>query len=201
MSSLTDRFQQLRLYLNTSASSVNSKLGDQVFNLHYRPEEWSKFNNDFHLLLKNLREDDFTPHVVSFADICKEIFEESPIYKMQVKLEGMGSFSHEERNKTLYSILTGSSTGGELSLDAAIVKHIIDAIAEAQTLTKGVLILRDTEMLHPLFRVSAFEQILQGKFTVPTVICYPGVKGNIGDNPSFLGIYNADGNYRSTHIY
>jgi hypothetical protein len=64
-----------------------------------------------------------------------------------------------------------------------------------------VLILTDTETIHPLFRVSAFEQILQGKFTVPTIICYPGERGDMGDNPSFLGFYKSDGNYRSHHIY
>jgi len=57
----------------------------------------------------------------------------------------------------------------------------------------------DLEALHPYLRVGSIEQKLQGKFTVPTVFLYPGIRTGKA-TLKFLGIYPEDGNYRSTHI-
>lgn len=201
MSSFPDRIDELIRLLGTSASAVNAKQGDRVYNFHYSPQEWTQFRQQLHVIEKRMKDQGFTPRIVSFADICLSIFQSSPIYAAQVKMESMGDFSHEMRNKSLYGILAGDNPGAPLTEQSPIVAALISKIQETSLLDRGVLILTDTETIHPLFRVSAFEQILQGKFTVPTVICYPGERGSIGDNPSFLGFYNSDGNYRSHHIY
>ncbi|MBT8036119.1 MAG: DUF1788 domain-containing protein [Verrucomicrobiae bacterium] len=201
MSSFPKRIDELIRQLGTSASAVDSKQGDRVYNFHYHPHEWTEFRQQLQVIQKRLKEQGFTPHVASFADITLNIFQSSPIYSAQVKMEGMGSFSHKMRNDSLYNILSGSSSDQRLTTDAPIVSALIDKLQETAKLDNGVLMLTDTETIHPLFRISAFEQILQGKFLVPTVICYPGERGNHGDNPSFLGFYNSDGNYRSQHIY
>jgi hypothetical protein len=62
-----------------------------------------------------------------------------------------------------------------------------------------VLFITDLEALHPYLRVGILEQKLQGKFTVPTVILYPGVRDG-KSTLRFLGFYPPDGNYRSVHI-
>lgn len=205
MSSFPDRINSLIRHLGSSASAVNAKQGDRVYNFHYHPHEWTEFRQQLQVIKKRVKEQGFTPHIASFADICLKILESSPIYQAQVKMEGRGNFSNEMRNKSLHSILAGSPSGaaqaGELTEESPIIAAMIEQIDTTAKLENGVLILTDTETIHPLFRVSAFEQILQGRFTVPTIICYPGERGNIGDNPCFLGFYNSDGNYRSTHIY
>ena len=201
MSSFHNRIDELVRLLGSSASAVNAKHGDRVYNFHYRPGEWTELRQNLNLILKRLKDRGFTPSVVSLSDICLRIFNDSPIYAAKLKMEHIGNFSHREHNKALYSILAGGPFGDPLTLESPIVKALDTAIQEAAALENGVLILTDLETIHPLFRVSAFEQILQGRFKAPTVICYPGEKGNIGDNPSFLGIFKSDGNYRSTHIY
>jgi hypothetical protein len=201
MSSFLNRIDELVRLLGSNASAVNARQGDRVYNFHYRPSEWTAFRQNLHLILKRLKDQGFTPHVVSFADICLDIFNESRMYAALSKREGMGSFSHKNRNESLYSILAGGPAGQPLTARSPIVEALEAEIKKAAALDNGVLILTDMETIHPLFRVSAFEQILQGKFIAPTVMCYPGEKGNIGDNPSFLGFYKSDGNYRSTHIY
>ena len=65
--------------------------------------------------------------------------------------------------------------------------------------TNTVLFVTDIEALHPYLRVGVLEQQLQGRFTVPTVFLYPGVRDG-KTTLKFLGIYPADGNYRSVHI-
>lgn len=205
MSSFPDRINSLIRHLGSSASIVNARQGDRVYNFHYHPHEWTEFRQQLQVITKRIKDQGFTPHIASFADICLGIFKESPIYEAQVKMEKMGNFSNEMRNKSLHSILAGKPEGGtrgpSLTETSPIVAAILKQIQHASQLDNGVLILTDTETIHPLFRVSAFEQILQGKFAVPTIICYPGERGNIGDNPCFLGFYNSDGNYRSSHIY
>jgi hypothetical protein len=201
MSSFPERIDELIRLLGTNASAVNARQGDRVYNFHYTPREWTQFRQHLHVIEKRIKDQGFTPSVVSFADICLNIFQSSPIYAAQVKMESMGEFPHEMRNKALYGILSGGNQGAPLTIDSPIVAALISKIQETAELEQGVLILTDTETIHPLFRVSAFEQILQGKFTVPTIICYPGERGDMGDNPSFLGFYKSDGNYRSHHIY
>jgi len=180
---------------------VNSRKGDHVYNFHYHPQDWSRFRQELPRIVKRLEERGHSPQVSSFADICLGILQESSMFAAMQGVEAMGSFPHSQRNDDLYGILAGAQYGSPLPLDGPIVSAILNAIDTANSQPNGILILVDAEAIHPLFRVSAFEQILQGKFLVPTVICYPGERGDIGDNPSFLGIYKADGNYRSTHIY
>ncbi len=201
MSSFPDRIDELIRLLGVPASAVNARQGDRVFNFHYSPKEWTQFRQQLHVIEKRVKDQGFAPNIVSFADICLGIFQASPMYATQVKMEAMGEFSHEMRNKSLYGILAGGNQGAPLTEHSPIIAGLTFKIEETAALDRGILILTDTETIHPLFRVSAFEQILQGKFTVPTVICYPGEKGSMGDNPSFLGFYNSDGNYRSHHIY
>jgi hypothetical protein len=62
-----------------------------------------------------------------------------------------------------------------------------------------VLFVSDLEALHPYLRVGALEQQLTGRFSVPTVFLYPGIRDG-KTTLKFLGIYPADGNYRSVHF-
>lgn len=201
MPSFDNRINELIRLLGTAASAVSAQQGDRVYNFHYRPTEWTGFRQSLPLLLKSLKQKGFTPIVGSFAKICLDIFESNPRYALFKKTEHVGNFPHRTRNEALFKLLVESPSGVDLTLDSPIVKSIESLLQEAAGEKNGVLILTDTETLHPFFRVSALEQILQGRFSVPTVICYPGERGSIGDNPSFLGIYKSDGNYRSTHIY
>ncbi len=85
-------------------------------------------------------------------------------------------------------------------MDEATLKQCL--AAKLQSLagrTNTALFVTDLEALHPYLRVGVLEQQLQGRFTVPTVFLYPGVRDG-KTTLRFLGIYPADGNYRSVHI-
>ena len=64
---------------------------------------------------------------------------------------------------------------------------------------QAVLILTDLESLHPFLHISGVEQQLVGKFKVPTIVLYPGVRGG-AYSLRFLGIHQENANYRSIHI-
>ena len=55
-----------------------------------------------------------------------------------------------------------------------------------------------TWVLYPI-RIGAIESQLQGKFHVPTIFLYPGVRTG-KTRLKFLGFYPEDGNYRSVHV-
>lgn len=63
----------------------------------------------------------------------------------------------------------------------------------------ALLLVTDLEALHPFLRIGAIESQLQGKFHVPTIFLYPGVRTG-KTRLKFLGFYPEDGNYRSVHV-
>ena len=77
MSSFPDRIDELIRLLGTPASAVNARQGDRVFNLHYSPKEWTLFRQQLHVIEKRIKDQGFTPNIVSFTDICLGIFQAS----------------------------------------------------------------------------------------------------------------------------
>ncbi len=201
MSSFDSKIETLLRHLGRPTTSVNARQGDRVYNLHYDPSEWAALRLKLPMIRQRLESSGFTPHVYSFADLLQGILAENPRQIDALKKLEQRPLPHATHSETLYNILAKKRTGEPLGLDSPIVQRLHDVIQEAAKTPKSVLLITDIEMAHPLVRVSAFEQILQGKFAVPTVFFYPGKRGTVGDNPSYLGVYPSDGNYRSTHIY
>jgi hypothetical protein len=73
------------------------------------------------------------------------------------------------------------------------------SLAALEGNAKALLVVTDLEALHPFMRIGAIESQLQGKFHVPTVFLYPGVRTG-KTRLRFLGFYPEDGNYRSVHV-
>ncbi|MDB4657244.1 DUF1788 domain-containing protein [Verrucomicrobiales bacterium] len=199
MHSFEDKTESLVRLLGSPSSNVTARQGDRVFNFHYLPGEWDALRAYLPKIRVRLEKLGYTPHIHSFTDIVSSIFDGKgkKAIDAMTSAEGKTNLPHKAYTGTLQQFLIGP----ELSLTSPIVTALIDILNQAEKTPKSVLLLTDVEMLHPLVRVSAFEQVLQGKFKVPSVIFYPGRRGTVGDNPSFLGFYNSDGNYRSTHIY
>ena len=201
MPSLDNRLDTLIRLLGRPAPAVNARQGDRVFNFHYEPHEWAKIRLKLPMIRKRLENAGFTPHIHSLADLITEIFTENERVIEAMKKQEHRPLSHEKHTETLYNILAKKRTGQPLDLQSPIVQHLDALIQKAAKISQSVLLITDVEMAHPLVRVSAFEQVLQGRFLLPTIFFYPGKRGTVGDNPSFLGVYPSDGNYRSTHIY
>jgi hypothetical protein len=96
----------------------------------------------------------------------------------------------QRSNKALADII--ATGNGLLSrLEAVLTEH--------QAKANALVLVTDLEALHPLMRIGAIESQLQGKFHVPTVFLYPGVRTG-KTRLKFLGFYPEDGNYRSVHV-
>ena len=72
-------------------------------------------------------------------------------------------------------------------------------LTELEGKPQALLLVTDLEALHPYVRIGTIEGQLLGRFKLPTVFLYPGVRtGRTG--LKFLGFYPSDGNYRSVHV-
>lgn len=79
----------------------------------------------------------------------------------------------------------------------ALVEQVAEHVAVPRK--NAVLLIIDTELLHPYFRSRAIESYLNNSVQVPVVFFYPGERvGQYGLR--FLGFYDVDYGYRSTIV-
>ena len=94
---------------------------------------------------------------------------------------------------------TNKSLADILTADNALLKRLEAALQPLEGQQNALLLVTDLEALHPFLRIGAIESQLQGKFHVPTIFLYPGVRTG-KTRLKFLGFYPEDGNYRSVHV-
>jgi len=94
---------------------------------------------------------------------------------------------------------TNRSIANALTKTASLQKRLENTLASLQEEPNGMVVVTDLEALHPYLRIGAIESQLQGKFNIPTVFLYPGIRTG-KTSLRFLGFYPDDGNYRSVHV-
>ena len=110
--------------------------------------------------------------------------------KVWLAADGKAPLNWEKANKSLANALTGRN-----QLRERLEKRLSDLEGRKD----AILLVTDLEALHPYLRIGAIEAQLQGRFHVPTVFFYPGVRTG-KTRLKFLGFYPEDGNYRSVHV-
>lgn len=192
MSSLGDNFDQLwqRLRYGRGLSHTGD---DPVYYLVFHPSEMLEVKRRLRQWAAVLKKQDWTMETFSMAEAIKEIFEANDFRDVWLASEEDKRFDAEavqQVNKQLESALVDEGT---------LKQRLADKLQLLAGRTNTVLFVSDIEALHPYLRVGVLEQQLQGRFTVPTVFLYPGIRDG-KTTLKFLGIYPADGNYRSVHI-
>lgn len=192
MSSPSESFEELWQRLRSGRGLTNTG-DDPVYYLVFRPELMLEVKRLQRQWAAKLRKQGWTAEFMSMADTVLEVFRGNELRDLWLSNPANRSCDDDsvsEIVRTLEDVLTA---------DDLLKKRIEDRLEELRGRTDTVLFLTDLEALHPFLRVGVLEQKLQGRFTVPTVILYPGVRE--GTNTlRFLGFYPPDGNYRSVHI-
>ena len=98
--------------------------------------------------------------------------------------------AHAVAGKSLANALTGNDQ---------LQKRLENTISDLKSDPDAIVLVTDLEALHPYLRIGAIEAQLQGKFHIPTIFFYPGVRTG-KTRLRFLGFYPEDGNYRSVHV-
>ena len=189
MESLQQSFDELRQRLKRGRG-LNYVSDDPVFYLVFRPEEMLTVKKRMKQWTAKLTLEGWHVHTFSMADTIKEIFQSNDLRDLWLMSEEDDPFDFDAINKTLADALLADDT----------LKNRLDEKLQALAGEEdAILFVTDLEALHPYLRVGSLEQKLQGRFTVPTVILYPGIRAG-RTTLRFLGIYPEDGNYRSVHI-
>ncbi|BDC48933.1 hypothetical protein F183_A12490 [Bryobacterales bacterium F-183] len=189
MQSLDDSFAELQLRLGDSQRLKNTG-GDPVFYLVFHPKEMMAAKRKLRSWRAQLENHGWHVEVLSLAQTLNEFFNSHPLRKFWLSGEQLNPADVDSVNATLREALLSNQV---------VETRILAAVERLAHKQKGILLITDTEALHPYLRIGAVEQRLTGRVSCPVVILYPGRRG--GETTlSFLGIYPDDGNYRSTHI-
>jgi hypothetical protein len=190
MRSLTDKFNELRTLLKNGLGSIRPTGFDPVYYIMFRPGEILEVKQRIAEWEAQLRVDGFNPVRLSMTDVVNTYFRQ---HELREALIAAASERQDELD------VINDALAQHLVQDDVVGKAILDAIEKHRHVPNSVLLITDLEALHPYLRIGAVEQQLVGRFTIPTVILYPGTAGGAYSR-RFLGVHKEDGNYRSPHI-
>lgn len=183
MHSLDETFKELLAKVR-DPNSLNPAKSDPIFYFAYPPEMMLDVKKRLPLWEAKLKEAGFTVTRISMADLIWELVEASGRWDTWLELESEADPGM--LNEAVRDVLR---QGGALTQR---ISAIVEDAAE-----NTVILLTETELLHPYFRTRTIESHLHDKVQTPTVIFYPGRRsGQYGLH--FLNFYSVDGNYRST---
>lgn len=183
MSSLDSTFAELLAKIR-DPEALNPAKSDPIFYFVFPPDEMLELKKRIPRWTTKLSETGFKVHRISLADALWRLVDESGRWNDWLDLEP--DAETEDINKAVSDVLTHNN---------ALVMEIENAVRQASADT--VILLTETELLHPYFRTRSIESWLHDKVQSPTVIFYPGRRaGQYGLH--FLNFYTVDGNYRST---
>jgi hypothetical protein len=186
---LRQSFDELRKRIR-QGRGLNATSDDPVYYLVFRPEQMLEAKQSLKQWRAKLRLEGWAVHLFSMADAVKDILNADDLRDLWLESESENPLDFDAINKTLADALTAKN---------ALKLKLDEKLQSLKGIGQTILFVTDLEALHPYLRVGSLEQQLQGRFTVPTVILYPGIRSG-KTTLRFLGIYPEDGNYRSTHI-
>jgi hypothetical protein len=190
MHSLTEKFNELRQHLKGGVSSMKATGFDPVYYIVFPAEEILQAKLMLPQILAQLKLDGFQPRVLSLTAMLNEWFRSH-------KLRGAWQAGLQDAEDPRQQFRRTFAT--KLEKERVIADAILAELEALRDLPGGMLLLTDLEALHPFLHISGIEQQLNGKFCVPTVVLYPGLRGG-SHSLRFLGIHKENGNYRSIHI-
>lgn len=189
MPSLTADFDELIRRIRAGRDFSHASF-EPIYYLVFHPREILEVKRQMPAWVSRLQNAGWHVTIFSVAEQVADILQNSPMRKIWLAADAKAPLDWERTNKSIANALTGQDQLQQ-RLEAAItaVKDDPDAI----------VLVTDLEALHPYLRIGAIEAQLQGKFHVPTIFFYPGVRTG-KTRLRFLGFYPEDGNYRSVHV-
>lgn len=189
MSSLKADFDELRERIRHGRELGHASF-EPIYYLVFPPEQIIEVKRQTPAWISKLHQEGWDVQIFSFSEHVWDQLKEDSFWSLWVNQDKLEPLNWSRTNKSLAEVL--QSENGLLSrMEKAL--HALDGNP------KALLLVTDLEALHPFLRVGAIEGQLQGKFHVPTIFLYPGVRTG-KTRLKFLGFYPEDGNYRSVHV-
>lgn len=189
MSSLKADFNELLQRVRQGREFAHASF-EPIYYLVFHPSQILEVKRQTPAWVAKLRNEGWEVTVFSIAEHASDILVKAPLRKVWLAADAKNPQDWVKTNQSLANALT-KADGLQSRLEAALT-----GLEGSQN---AIVLVTDLEALHPYLRIGAIEAQLQGKFHVPTVFLYPGVRTG-KTRLKFLGFYPEDGNYRSVHV-
>ena len=192
MASLKTNFDELISKIKQGREFTHASF-EPIYYLIFNPNEIVAVKRQKPAWTARLKQEGWNVYEFSIAVQIENIISGiSPIVKkLWTASDEKEPLNFEKVNESIANLLMKEGAG----LKEVFANYLL----EVENDKNALVLVTDLEALHPYLRIGAIEAGLQGKFNVPTVFLYPGVRTG-KTRLKFLGFYPEDGNYRSLHI-
>jgi len=163
---------------------------EPIFSLVFPPEQILEVKRQTPAWISKLHQEGWDVKIFSIAGEISAILKADPRRPLWLMADRKAPLDWAKSNQSLANALT-TNTPLQNRLES-----LLDSLEGAPN---SLVLVTDLEALHPYLRIGAIESQLQGKFHVPTIFLYPGIRTG-KTRLKFLGFYPEDGNYRSVHV-
>lgn len=189
MPSLTADFDELVRRIQAGREFSHASF-EPIYYLVFHPREILEVKRQMLAWTARLKNAGWHVTTFSVAEHINDIFRSAPMRKVWLAADAKAPLDWEKTNKSLANALTGRDQ---------LQNRLEEVISTQKDDPNAIVLVTDLEALHPYLRIGAIEAQLQGKFHIPTVFFYPGIRTG-KTRLRFLGFYPEDGNYRSVHV-
>ena len=162
---------------------------EPIYYLVFHPKQILDVKRHLSAWLARLRNEGWEAHRFSIYEEIKDILTGTPLRKLWLLADRKAPLDWKKTNESLTNALA----------QGALLRRFETLLAGLEGQDNALVLVTDLEALHPYMRIGAIEGKLYGRFHVPTVFLYPGIRTG-KTKLKFLGFYADDGNYRSNHI-
>lgn len=163
---------------------------EPIYYLIFEPKKILEVKRKTPYWISRLKNEGWDVHCFSIATEIEAILQNDQRRALWLLADRKSPQDWQKANQSLSNALTNGKV---------LQKRLEDRLASLQEEANAIVVVTDLEALHPYLRIGAIESQLQGKFNIPTVFLYPGVRTG-KTSLRFLGFYPDDGNYRSVHV-
>ncbi len=163
---------------------------EPIYYLIFDPKKILEVKRKTPYWISRLKIEGWEVHCFSIATEIEAILQNDHRRALWLLADRKSPQDWQKANQSLSNALTNGKV---------LQKRLEDKLASLREEANAIVVVTDLEALHPYLRIGAIESQLQGKFNIPTVFLYPGVRTG-KTSLRFLGFYPDDGNYRSVHV-
>ena len=189
MSSLKADFDELRERIRHGREFAHASF-EPIYYLVFSPEQILDVKRQTPGWIAKLKQENWNVKLFSAAEEIEAILKADPRHALWLMADRKAPLDWSKTNQSLANALTANG---------ALQQRLEMLLTSLEGKANSLVLVTDLEALHPYLRIGAIESQLQGKFHVPTVFLYPGVRTG-KTRLKFLGFYPEDGNYRSVHV-
>ena len=189
MASLKADFNDLLQRLRQGRAFAHASF-EPVYYLVFPPSQLLEVKRQTPAWVARLRNEGWEVTVFSLAAPIVDILRQSPLRPLWLAADRKSPLDWTRTNQALANALTRQD---------ALPARLETVLAGLNGNDRAIVLVTELEALHPYLRIGALESQLQGKFQVPTVFLYPGIRTG-KSRLKFLGFYPEDGNYRSVLV-